>query len=270
MDLKMIKSTLSQLAELASGWEKRGVDAIERDLALAMLRDVYAELRFGSQESETVAEMVVAVEPEPAEKQVTAPEPAVESEVPEKPLPESGHQPETEPQLVTEPESEAEVVVEPEPVVVPEPERPVMPHRTVDPAVIRTLYGSEPTTAKPEPQPEASKTYTEASKPTLGDVMNEGRQTLGEALATGRTDMASRIAATEATSLGSSIGLNDKFLMIRDMFEGSETAYKEAISRLDEFADLDEAIIYIHDTYNWSADSDGVKLLVELLERKLS
>jgi hypothetical protein len=104
----------------------------------------------------------------------------------------------------------------------------------------------------------------------LGDVMSGGRQTLGDTLGTGRTDMASRIAAAEASSLRSAIGLNDKFLMIRDMFEGSDAAFEEAIARLDEFGDLDEAIIYIHDTYDWSADSEGVKLLVELLERKLS
>jgi hypothetical protein len=152
-----------------------------------------------------------------------------------------------------------------------------LPRRTVDPAVIRTLYGSEPITPKsqpepetPKPQPETPQHHTETSKITLGDVMSEGRQTLGEVLAAGRTDMASHIAASEASSLRSSIGLNDKFLMIRDMFAGDEGAYAEAIATLDEFTDLDEAIIYIHDTYDWSADSDGVKLLVELLERKLS
>lgn len=120
------------------------------------------------------------------------------------------------------------------------------------------------TQARPsfEPSPDAPKT-------TLGDVMGGNRQTLGETLGNGKRDMASKIAAADTSSLRASIGLNDKFLMIRDMFEGDPVAYDEAISALDGFADLDDAIIYIHDTYNWSADSEGVKLLVELLERKL-
>jgi hypothetical protein len=261
MDLKMIKSTLDRLAELVEDWEQQGVNALERDMALEILRDVYSELRFGVKQPEPESE------PEPV---------AVVAET------------------VTVVEVEPVVVItEPEPDVEPEsePEKPIIPRRGVDPAVIRTLYGSEPIAPKPEPvisefeapktesrpepkpAPEVPKFQTshpETPKPTLGDVMNEGRQTLGEVLATGRTDMASRIASAEGAPLRSSIGLNDKFLMIRDMFEGSSAAYEEAIAALDEFTDLDEAIIYIHDTYDWSADSDGVKLLIELLERKLS
>jgi hypothetical protein len=106
---------------------------------------------------------------------------------------------------------------------------------------------------------------------TLGDVaMRAGRQTIGESLRGTEKDLASIVASAAArTDLKKSIGLNDRFLMIRDLFDGDGEAFDRAIARLDEFTDLDDAIIHIHDTYDWSADSEGTARLIELLERKL-
>jgi hypothetical protein len=115
-----------------------------------------------------------------------------------------------------------------------------------------------------EPEPEA--------KTTLADAMAAGHRTLGETLrggAPGTHNMASHIAAAERSNLRRSIGLNDRFLMIRDMFDGDATAFDSAIARLDTFTDLDEAVIWMRDNYDWNAESKGVTLLIGLLERKL-
>ena len=45
---------------------------------------------------------------------------------------------------------------------------------------------------------------------------------------------------------------------------------KRTIDRLNEFDDLDDCIIYISENYDWNPSSDGVRFLIELLERKLS
>lgn len=45
MDLKMIKELAARLGELAGGWN-RGIDEVERDIALALLRDLYAAIKF--------------------------------------------------------------------------------------------------------------------------------------------------------------------------------------------------------------------------------
>ena len=105
----------------------------------------------------------------------------------------------------------------------------------------------------------------------LGEVIAHG-ETLGDALARNAThdDLASRVAATRTDGLRGSIGINDKFLLIRDLFGGDSQAYEEAVSALEQFTDLDEAMLYLHDHYAWNPDSEGVKLLVELLVRKLS
>lgn len=112
---------------------------------------------------------------------------------------------------------------------------------------------------------------TGKSGAVLGEVIARG-ETLGDALArsAAHDDLASRVAATRTDELRKSIGINDKFLMIRDLFAGDAATYEEAITALDAFTDLDEAMLYLHDHYTGNPDSEGVKLLVELLVRKLS
>ncbi len=75
-------------------------------------------------------------------------------------------------------------------------------------------------------------------------------------------------AASYVTDLRRAIGINDKFLMIRDLFGGDAAAYEAAIGTLNGFDDFDECMIYIAENYAWNANSDGAKFLMELLERR--
>ena len=106
----------------------------------------------------------------------------------------------------------------------------------------------------------------------LGEVINAGEETIGEVYAKQNhtADVASRIVANNGVSLRKSIGINDKFLLARDLFGGDMAAYERMISELETYTDLNDALIYIHDHYNWNPNSDGVKFLMELLTRKLS
>ena len=104
----------------------------------------------------------------------------------------------------------------------------------------------------------------------LGEVIGHEVQTLGDTISAPR-DMASELRSKEAvTDLRRAIGINDKFLMIRDLFGGDAAAYDEAIDTLNAFDDLDDCMIYIAENYAWNANSDGAKFLTELLERKLA
>ena len=66
------------------------------------------------------------------------------------------------------------------------------------------------------------------------------------------------------------IGINDKFLLIRDLFGGDGEAYEEAIGKLNAFDDFDECMIHIAENYAWNPNSDGAKFMMELLERKFA
>ncbi|MDR2890156.1 MAG: hypothetical protein LBV18_00875 [Alistipes sp.] len=259
-----IRKKLAKVTAIVEGWcggdgaaAGCGVDALERDLALELLRDIYAAIKF---EKTPCVEAEPKTEPEEPQR-CSAPEAAEECSEAE---PTPRQDPET--RNVPEPETEPK---EPQPDKTPEPDKapepaaapePVKAPRTVGPEIIRSLYGSD--------APETiGDTLGAVKKQTLGETLGESRgQVRGETL---RTTADRDLAATKCTSLRSAIGINDRFLMIRDMFGGDGAAFDECIATLDGFTDLDSAVIHIHDTYGWSADSAGAMRLVRLLESKL-
>ena len=104
----------------------------------------------------------------------------------------------------------------------------------------------------------------------LGEVINHDVQTLADTIAPPR-DMASELLRNEpVTDLRKAIGLNDRFLLIRDLFDGDGEAYERAIGTLNDCGDLDDCMIYIAEHYAWNPNSDGAKLLMDLLERKFA
>jgi hypothetical protein len=54
------------------------------------------------------------------------------------------------------------------------------------------------------------------------------------------------------------------------LFDGNAARYEATIDVLNEFDDLDDCMIYIVENFRWNPDSEGAKLLVSLIERKLS
>jgi hypothetical protein len=101
----------------------------------------------------------------------------------------------------------------------------------------------------------------------IGDVLAGTVVTFADKMA---GDDAPTTAFNRITDLRKAIGLNDKFLMIRDLFGGDAARYEDTIDTLNEFDDLDECMIYIVENFRWNPDSEGAKLLVSLLERKLA
>ena len=116
------------------------------------------------------------------------------------------------------------------------------------------------------PAPVPASQHVEEVPQRLGDVIAKGVTTLADAIA----EEQPTAAYNRITEIRKAIGLNDKFLMIRDLFGGDANLYEDTITRLDEFDDLDECMIFIVENFRWNPDSDGAKLLVSLLERKLS
>lgn len=123
--------------------------------------------------------------------------------------------------------------------------------------------------AKPKPvEIPVAKPIVEEKPQTLADAI-PAPQTLADVIAA-PTALAEEINNARVRSLRDGIGLNDKFLMIRDLFDGNGEAYEEAINALDELETLDDCMIHIIENYAWNPDSEGSKFIMQLLERKLS
>ena len=128
-------------------------------------------------------------------------------------------------------------------------------------------------TPMPAPAPQPAPTPAPAPAPRE----EEAPQRLGDVIAKNVTTLADKMAEEQPTAafnritdIRKAIGLNDKFLMIRDLFGGDANLYEDTINHLNEYDDLDECMIFIVENFRWNPDSEGAKLLVSLLERKLS
>ena len=150
--------------------------------------------------------------------------------------------------------------------------------KVVDISKIFNIDIDEPEEVKPV-APAANPAPAEAPAVKPAPVVEEKPATLADAIPAPQT-LADTIAAPTALaeeinhanlhSLRDGIGLNDKFLMIRDLFDGDGDAYEQAIDAMEELETLDDCMIHIIENYAWNPDSEGSKFIMQLLERKLS
>ena len=245
--------------------------------------------------AEPVVESAPVVEPAP----VVAPEP--------EPIVESAPIAEPEPVYTPEPTPEPQPIVEPQPQPqrpVERPRKPSMESLFGAEEIQRkprskhqrmmAIYG--------DPQPKQEKVVdiskifemddeefeltstpvhrTESVAPSIVNDLSANKTTLADTIAPATTTLADTIVApaplaeeitmARTTSLRKAIGLNDKFLMTRDLFDGDSEAFEEAISALDECETFDDCMIHIVENYEWNPDSEGAKFIMQLLERKHS
>ena len=57
-------------------------------------------------------------------------------------------------------------------------------------------------------------------------------------------------------------------LSLGSCFGGNGSLYEITIRKLNEFDNFDDCMIYIAEHFAWNPNSDGAKLMLELLERK--
>lgn len=126
---------------------------------------------------------------------------------------------------------------------------------------------AQPTSTLPSVEPSVADVV--APKTVLGDVINTGAVRLGDSLQSDSIDVATKIAAGEVRTLRGAMGLNDKIMIMRDLFGGDAAQFDAVIDELDAQPSLDDALIYISG-YAWNSASEGAKMLMNLLKLKFS
>ena len=161
------------------------------------------------------------------------------------------------------------------PIKTTEPAKESVPEPAEE-VVVAEKVEVEPAPA-PQPAPQPAPAPMPAPQLAPAPREEEAPQRLGDVIAKNVTTLADKMAEEQPTAaynritdIRKAIGLNDKFLMIRDLFGGDANLYEDTINHLNEYDDLDECMIFIVENFRWNPDSEGAKLLVSLLERKLS
>lgn len=168
---------------------------------------------------------------------------------------------------VPEPEPLPEPEPEPVPVRIPDPEPPVKPAPEPIP------------TPAPEPEiirrkaPELFQDAAPAPQPSLADKLREEKLTLNDRLQQERQDtsLGSRLQQNKIQEIKSAIGINEKFQFINELFAGSMQDYTMAITQLNQFRNLEEAIGYIDILkfkYNWDMNADAFRKIMDIVRRR--
>ncbi|MCF8336150.1 MAG: hypothetical protein K9H65_06080 [Bacteroidales bacterium] len=83
-----------------------------------------------------------------------------------------------------------------------------------------------------------------------------------------QNNLSSRMQSKPIQDLNKAIGLNDRFLFIRELFGGDKDAYYEAIQIINEMPGYEEAEEYLRERFNWDEDKPEVIRFMELVRRR--
>jgi hypothetical protein len=85
----------------------------------------------------------------------------------------------------------------------------------------------------------------------------------------GETKQESKLSNSPITSLRAAIGLNDRFLFIREIFNNNSEKYNAVIEHLDKMEQIQEAVEYLKANLSMEKNETTMKF-VDLLKRRFS
>jgi hypothetical protein len=81
-------------------------------------------------------------------------------------------------------------------------------------------------------------------------------------------DITTRSQSKPVKDLRRSIGLNDKFLFIKELFNGRPDKYNQCIDNLNRASSLGEALDFIKTNCSWEEDNEIAERLLNLVKRR--
>lgn len=227
MDLKQAKITLEKINALYKNIsiDEDSISPIERDLMLSYIRHLYEAFLQDMPATAAPRKKAASVRKKttpPAPKVEPAPEPVVE-------------------------------VARPKPVVIELPDsikeyaKPAPKTETV-----KVVEVEKPVAPAPEPKVEVAPVA-----PTPKPVSNSDHDVLFEHKEA--KELSERLSQAPIKDLKKALGLNDKILIINELFGGDHHTFDTSMHYLNGFASFEEAKVYMSenlaDKFNWSAKS---------------
>jgi hypothetical protein len=123
------------------------------------------------------------------------------------------------------------------------------------------LFSAEP---RPEPTP-GEKPVPVSEKPAIKEKKEPKKKS--------NESVAEKLQHNKITDLKASIGINEKFQFINQLFEGNMKEYTVAIDQINSFTSLAEAESYLanlEEVYKWKEDNQVAGGFKELVERRFS
>lgn len=81
-------------------------------------------------------------------------------------------------------------------------------------------------------------------------------------------DLDSAIMGKPIDNIGRNIGINDRFLIIRELFNGDGDRFSRLVGNLDSAGNYQEAVRVIGESFSNTPDHEGVTILMSLVKRR--
>ena len=88
------------------------------------------------------------------------------------------------------------------------------------------------------------------------------------AMKNSKQDVSSKMQSKPINDINSAIGLNDKFIFIRELFDGDKDRYNETIQILNNFDTYENAVSFLDENFDWDSEDENYERLKELVQRK--
>lgn len=106
-------------------------------------------------------------------------------------------------------------------------------------------------------------------KDILAEKFKRNEPLINEIMARmGKRDISSVLQAKPVKNIEAAIGINERFVFIRELFNGDNATYIKTIRILDSAANFNEAFNYINQTFSWDYESETVHKLLDLVRRR--
>jgi hypothetical protein len=150
------------------------------------------------------------------------------------------------------------------PATKPEKPRTEKPEEARDEGTVRQERVPEEQAAVP------SENKAAQGPATIADQFKGEKKFINERLGDNgsRQNLSSKLQSKPIRDIGTSLGLNDRFKLINELFNGDKDSYQQTINVLDNSTNFNEAFNYINTSYDWDMEDDSVQMLLDLVRRK--
>jgi len=155
-----------------------------------------------------------------------------------------------------------EPIPEPQQEPIPEPQPPVA--KESESAEVEPPAGPEP----------ESVAETEPDNGKDAEIIAErfsAESSINENLAGQRKpDMDTKLVGQPINNISRNIGLNDRFLIIRELLDGDADRFNRLVENLDGAEDYNMAVGFLEEQFSGSLEHEGVEILTGLVKRRFT
>lgn len=143
--------------------------------------------------------------------------------------------------------------------------------KTVEPEKTETFISEVNTPVEVNKTESVQSHKKEQSVVTLGESFTNQPGSFNDTLSNQKNEegLTEMLKSKPIKNLSEAIGLNDRFLFIREIFNGSSEAFNTAIARLDSAESINDAKAVIMSYTGDNQENEAVKQLIDLVKRKL-